>query len=127
MITQKKIKEFAKEWFEHFDVLANENYFKNFISADTKFRFPEGTFVGNEGFSEWYANIKKSIKPNNEHRIESIHVATNNGHFDVDLAVKLKAETYTNETLQMNVKENWKIKVTDNGEIKIQEYLVKEV
>lgn len=124
---EKKIKGFAKEWFEHFDVLADENYFNNFISADTKFLFPEGTFVGNEGFSEWYANVKKSIKPNNEHRIESIHVATNNGHFDVDLAVKLKAETYTNETLQMNVKENWKIKVTDNGEIKIQEYLVKEV
>ena len=124
---EKVIKGFAKDWFQHFDVLANEDYFNHFITHDTKFLFPEGSFIGHDGFNEWYTNIRKSIKPNNDHRIESIHVASNNDYFNVDLAVKLKAETYTNEEIQINVKENWKVKVTDEGQVKIHEYIVQEV
>ncbi|CAM1345411.1 NAD(P)H-dependent oxidoreductase [Tenacibaculum amylolyticum] len=124
---EKRIKNFAIEWFQNFDILAEDNYFNKHITSSTKLHFPEGLFIGNEGFSEWYSEIKKTIKPNNEHRIESIHVSENNGHFDVDLAVKLKAETYQNESIQLNVKENWKIEITADDSIKIHEYLVKEV
>ncbi|KAB1156463.1 NAD(P)H-dependent oxidoreductase [Tenacibaculum aiptasiae] len=123
---EKTIQKFVKQWFGNFDALAEENYFTQYISESTKFSFPEGEFVGSIGFNQWYTNIKKSIKPNNEHIIESLHIKENKNHFDVDLAVKLKAETYTNEKIQLNVKENWKVKIEEE-KIKIQEYKVQEV
>lgn len=122
-----KIEAFAKAWFEHFDVLADDGYFNNYIANGAKLQFPEGKFIGHQGFSEWYSQIKKNIKANNEHRIESIYVVPNNGHFDVDLAVNLKAEKHNGEQFQLNVKENWKVEITGGGRIKIHEYLVKEV
>ena len=124
---EAKIKAFAKDWFAHFDVLADDGYFNNHIANGAKLKFPEGEFNGHEGFSEWYAGIKKAIKPNNEHRIESLNVVANNGHFDVDLAVKLKAEKHSGEPLQLNVKENWKVELTRDGRVKILEYLVNPV
>ncbi|NOU58276.1 NAD(P)H-dependent oxidoreductase [Marinifilum caeruleilacunae] len=124
---ENKIKKFAKDWFEHFDLMADDGYFNNYIANGAKLQFPEGEFIGHEGFSQWYANMKKNIKPNNEHRIESINVSANNGHFDVDLAVKLKAETFEGESIQINAKENWKVEITRDGRVKIHEYIVKTV
>jgi hypothetical protein len=124
---ESKIKKFAKDWFEHFDVLADDGYFNNHIANGAKLQFPEGEFIGHEGFSEWYADIKKNIKPNNEHQIESISVFANNEHFDVDLAVKMKAETTSGDLIQLNVKENWKVEITRDGRVKIHEYIVKKI
>jgi hypothetical protein len=124
---EAKIKAFSKEWFAHFDLLADDGYFNNFIANGVKLQFVEGEFIGHEGFSEWYAGIKKAIKPNNEHRIESINVVANNGHFDVEMSVKLKAETLEGKPFQLNVKENWKVEITRDNRVKIHEYIVKEI
>ncbi|TKG97015.1 flavodoxin family protein [Puteibacter caeruleilacunae] len=124
---ENTIKAFAKEWFAHFDVLADDGYFNNYIANGAKLQFVEGEFIGHEGFSEWYAGIKSTIKPNNEHRIESINIVANNGHFEVDLSVKMKAETIAGELMQLNVKENWKVEITRDGRVKILEYIVKPV
>lgn len=124
---ENTIKTFAKDWFAHFDVLADDGYFNNHIANGAKLQFVEGEFIGHEGFSKWYSDIKKTIKPNNEHRIESINIVANNEHFDVDLSVKMKAETVTGEMMQLNVKENWKVEITRDGRIKIHEYIAKPV
>ncbi|MCG8701296.1 MAG: NAD(P)H-dependent oxidoreductase [Bacteroidales bacterium] len=124
---ETKIKKFVKDWFTHFDVLADVGYFNHHIANGAKMHFPEGVYVGHEGFSEWYAAMKKIIKPNNEHRIESINVVANNGHYDVDLAVKLQAEKHSGELLELNIKENWKVEITRDGRVKIHEYVVHEV
>ncbi|MCL3780683.1 flavodoxin family protein [Prolixibacteraceae bacterium JC049] len=124
---EAKIKAFVKDWFAHFDVLADDGYFNNHIANGAKLRFVEGEFIGHEGFSEWYAEIKKNIKPNNEHRIESITIAANNGHFDVDLTVKMKAETVDGNPIQLNVNENWKVEITRDNRVKIHEYRVAKV
>ncbi|MCT4603785.1 MAG: NAD(P)H-dependent oxidoreductase [Marinifilum sp.] len=124
---ESMIKNFVKDWFAHFDILAEDGYFNNYIANGAKLKFPEGEFIGHEGFSAWYAEVKKTIKPNNEHRIESINVVANNGHFDVDMSVKVKAEKYSGETVQANAKENWKVEVTRDGRIKILEYIVNSV
>ncbi|WP_430814769.1 NAD(P)H-dependent oxidoreductase [Carboxylicivirga sp. RSCT41] len=124
---ETKIRSFAKEWFEHFDILADDGYFNNHIANGARLQFDEGEFIGHEGFSEWYAQIRKTIKPNNEHRIESINVLSNNGHYDVDMSVKLKAEKIDGSPLQLNVKENWKVEITRDGRIKILEYVVKAI
>ncbi|MCT4613555.1 MAG: NAD(P)H-dependent oxidoreductase [Marinifilaceae bacterium] len=121
------IKTFAKEWFEHFDILAEDGYFNSYISNDAKLSFVEGDFIGHDGFSKWYSEIKKIIKPNNEHRIESISISENNDKYNVELSVKLKAEKIEGGILELNVKENWEIELTSDNRVKIHEYIVKPV
>lgn len=121
---ESKIRAFVKEWFANFDNLSDDGYFNNYIANGAKLQFVEGEFEGHEGFSHWYAGIKEKIKPNNEHRVESLSIQDNNGLYDVDLAVKLKAETYEGELLQLNVKENWKVEITRDQRVKIHEYKV---
>ncbi|WP_281612714.1 NAD(P)H-dependent oxidoreductase [Flammeovirga sp. SubArs3] len=122
-----KITAFVKNWFAHFDQLAEDGYFTHSLEKDAQLVFPEGEFIGHQGFSEWYSAIKKEIKPDNQHIIESISITPNNEYFNVDLAVKLKAEKYSGEALQLNVKEKWKVEITKEGNVKIHTYKVKAV
>lgn len=122
---EEKIKQFAKEWFQHFDVLAEDGYFNSYIANDAKFSFVEGDYIGHEGFSQWYSNIKNLIKPNNVHTIQAINVVEENGNYKVDLSVKMEAEKLTGEQFQLNVKENWTIEITADNRIKIKEYIAK--
>lgn len=124
---EKTIKAFAKDWFAHFDILADDGYFNNYIANTAKLQFAEGEYIGHDGFSEWYAEIKKTIKPNNEHRIESVNVTEHNGQYKVNLSVKMKAEKLSGEPLQLNVKEDWMVEITRDGRLKIHEYIVTPV
>lgn len=49
-LQEKQIKEFAYEFFKHFDILYEVEYFLQYISDDARFIFPEGEFIGHEGF-----------------------------------------------------------------------------
>ncbi|SHF50603.1 Putative NADPH-quinone reductase (modulator of drug activity B) [Tenacibaculum mesophilum] len=122
-----RIERFVKDWFAKFDVLADASSFTPYINNDTKFQFVEGEFTGIKGFETWYTNIKNILKPNNEHRIESIIIQEENNAFDVYLTIKLKAEKVSSELLQLNVKEHWKLVLTTNGQIQIKEYIVNEL
>ncbi|MCO7184823.1 NAD(P)H-dependent oxidoreductase [Tenacibaculum sp. ZH5_bin.1] len=122
-----RIERFVKDWFAKFDVLADASSFTPYINNDTQFQFVEGEFTGIKGFETWYTNIKNTLKPNNEHRIESIIIQEENNAFDVYLTIKLKAEKVSGELLQLNVKEHWKLVLTTNGQIQIKEYIVNEL
>lgn len=121
------IERFVKDWFAKFDVLSDASSFTPYINNDTQFQFVEGEFTGIKGFETWYTNIKNTLKPNNEHRIESIIIQEENNAFDVYLTIKLKAEKVSGELLQLNVKEHWKLVLTTNGQIQIKEYIVNEL
>ncbi|WP_394420764.1 NAD(P)H-dependent oxidoreductase [Tenacibaculum mesophilum] len=122
-----RIERFVKYWFAKFDVLSDASSFTPYINNDTQFQFVEGEFTGIKGFETWYTNIKNTLKPNNEHRIESIIIQEENNAFDVYLTIKLKAEKVSGELLQLNVKEHWKLVLTTNGQIQIKEYIVNEL
>ena len=122
-----RIERFVKDWFAKFDVLADASSFTPYINNDTQFQFVEGEFTGIKEFETWYTNIKNILKPNNEHRIESIIIQEENNAFDVYLTIKLKAEKVSGELLQLNVKEHWKLVLTTNGQIQIKEYIVNEL
>ncbi|MCG7501542.1 NAD(P)H-dependent oxidoreductase [Tenacibaculum sp. Mcav3-52] len=122
-----RIERFVKDWFAKFDVLSDASSFTPYINNDTQFQFVEGEFTGIKGFETWYTNIKNTLKPNNEHRIESIIIQEENNAFDVYLTIKLKAEKVSGELLQLNVKEHWKLVLTTNGQIQIKEYIVNEL
>ncbi|WP_281980300.1 NAD(P)H-dependent oxidoreductase [Tenacibaculum mesophilum] len=122
-----RIERFVKDWFAKFDVLSDASSFTPYINNDTQFQFVEGEFTGIKGFETWYTNIKNTLKPNNEHHIESIIIQEENNAFDVYLTIKLKAEKVSGELLQLNVKEHWKLVLTTNGQIQIKEYIVNEL
>lgn len=124
---EEKIKSFIYEWFSNFDKLADDGYFNSFIANGCLLKFPEGEFIGHEGFSEWYKNIKETIKPGNQHSVESISISEENGFYMIDLSVKMKAEKTSGESIQLNVKENWKIEITRDARIKLHHYLVEKV
>jgi putative NADPH-quinone reductase/ketosteroid isomerase-like protein len=124
---ERKLKAFVKDWFAQMDILAEDGYFNTYIANGAKMVFPEGTFIGHDGFKEWYADIKSKLKPNCEHRVESINITPTNDFYKVDLSVKLKAETTDGKAMQANVKEAWKVEITRDGRVKIHEYVVTEV
>ncbi|WP_442899795.1 NAD(P)H-dependent oxidoreductase [Flammeovirga sp. MY04] len=119
------IKGFVKEWFSNFDIMSEDKFFHPFISDQSVFTFPEGRFEGQKGFSDWYAETRKIIKPNNTHTIEKIEVTKEQELFDVQLSIDLEADTTSGEQLKMKVEESWKLAISDNGKIEIREYIVR--
>ncbi|BDD06905.1 NAD(P)H-dependent oxidoreductase [Aureibacter tunicatorum] len=121
------INEFVKDWFAHFDKMADDGYFNHHLDKQAKLKFVEGEYIGHEGFSEWYKEIKKLIKPDNEHIIKSISINKHDDYYKVDLTVNLKADTYHDGFIDLNVKETWKVAITRDGRVKIHEYKVSTI
>lgn len=124
---EDKIKTFVTQWFAQFDALAEDGYFNKYIANNAQLQFVEGTYQGHKGFSQWYASIKKRLKANCEHRVESIQITEENKRYYIDLSIKLKAETYSNEQIELNIKEHWAIEITRDNRIKILEIIAKPV
>jgi len=124
---EEQIKEFVHEWFAHFDVLADDGYFNNFIANGAKLNFPEGEYEGHDGFSAWYAQIKQRIKPDCKHTIKTLSIAQDKDFYKVNVNVQMQAEKYNGEAVLANVLEEWKVEITRDGRIKIHKYLVKEI
>ena len=124
---ENKIREFVKEWFSHFDSFAEQGYFNRYLSNNVRIVFPEGEYVGHEGFNEWYGQIKTKIKAGSDHRVESINISANGGDFNVKLTIKLTAETLEGQKFQTNLRETWKVEITQDKRIKIHEYLAEKI
>lgn len=121
---QKDIDIFIKHWFAQFDVLADETEFLPYLAEDITMHFPEGTFVGHNGFFEWYKGIKKMIKPNNKHIISNIRITKGeNHHFEVQFNSRLIAEGLDGNAIDMEVIERWEMEIIKH-QISIKEYKV---
>lgn len=125
-LQENQIKEFAYEFFKHFDILDEVEYFLQYISDDARFIFPQGEFIGREGFVRWYDDIKQKIKPNNKHIVNSINVKADkdDNSFVVDLNITLDADTYDGKKLHLTVNERWQVILTLDDKILINEYVV---
>lgn len=120
---ENMIREFVKEWFAHLESFAENGYFNQYLSNNARIVFPEGEYLGHEGFNEWYGQIKTKIKAGSDHLVESINISANGVDFEVQLTVKFTAETHEGQKFQSNLKETWKMQITRDKRIKIHEYL----
>lgn len=124
------ISQFVTEWFEKFDQLPdNPDYFIKHLSEAVTWSMPEDKFIGHAGFIDWYAIAKRTFKPGCDHQIEQIYINKLQDHYQVELRIRLYAESYVGsdlkgETVNMLVNETWKIVINDNKEITINDYQV---
>ncbi|MCG7586441.1 NAD(P)H-dependent oxidoreductase [Photobacterium sp. OFAV2-7] len=126
---ENKITKLVQVWFEQFDQLPEgDSFFLNYLAEDIHWQMPEGTFKGHAGFRDWYASARALFKPNCDHQVEQINIqALDDTHYQVDLRIRLVADTYTGESVNMLVNEVWKLAVDGNGKAIIHDYRVTPV
>lgn len=124
------VKKFVANWFANFDVLPDNNeLFTRHLTEDIRLIMPEGEFIGHQGFADWYGGARETFKPNCQHFVEQQSVkALKDNQFEVDLRIRLIAETYpesalAGQSLNLLVDEKWTLTI-ENGYVAISEYLV---
>lgn len=117
------IRKFVYEWFAHFDVFSETDYFLNYLSPDVQLIFQDGEYSGHEGFAEWYSPLKLQLKPVSTHQISNLNVSSvRNGMYEVSLTVLFKAETQQNEKVENTINEKWTLSLTPDDKIQIHKY-----
>lgn len=124
------IKQFIKQWFALMDQLPEQSgEFIKALANDFKMQMPEGDFLGEPGFLDWYQLVKQTFKANCEHIIEQINIEKSELGYQVKLRVRLKADSYESssfkgEQVNLLVNENWQLQVVEQ-QVKIHQYQVK--
>ena len=122
---ENDVKSFVHKWFSWFDRQASEEKFLAHLSdKDLLIEFPEATLKNKKDFLVWYRGILKNIK-SNTHDLRSIKVSKENDSFEVEVHVCWKALTYDGKVFDLEIKQNWKLLISDNGKLIIERYIVK--
>ncbi|GAM61166.1 NAD(P)H oxidoreductase YRKL [Vibrio ishigakensis] len=125
--TENRVKKLVKEWFAEFDVLPESNdYFLESLSEELRWISPEGEFKGHAGFNDWYTTVRGIFKPNCEHIVENVEVSEQNGAITAELRIRLIADTFQGESVNLLVNEKWDL-VESDGKLIITKYLVEPV
>ncbi|MFA8343712.1 MAG: NAD(P)H-dependent oxidoreductase [Rhodothermaceae bacterium] len=120
---ENRIKEFISEWFSKFDMLEETGYFIRHIYPDAKFVFPEGEFVGHQGFADWYNKILNKFEAPVKHEISDIKITDmGNSKFNVSLNITLESKKKDGLPFSQKISENWNIVLQDEDLVKISEY-----
>ncbi|MBC7001070.1 NAD(P)H-dependent oxidoreductase [Photobacterium sp. BZF1] len=128
-----KIQKFVANWFAEFDKLPEENaFFTGFLAEDVNIEMPEGTFIGHEGFRDWYAIARATFKPGCDHQVEQVEIKAEGDKYQVELRVRLQAKSFENSALKgqsvnLLVNETWSVSLDDAGDVTIHNYLVEPV
>ncbi|QFT12348.1 General stress protein 14 (plasmid) [Vibrio sp. THAF190c] len=127
---EARLHRFVSEWFGQFDQLPEQSdYFLEHLSEKVEMTMPEGKFIGHSGFEDWYAMARATFKPNCDHDVEQLAIKKVEQGYQLDLRIRLKADTYSNsllkgESLELSVNETWQLSLDDQGKVTIHEYLV---
>lgn len=117
---------FTEEWFATFDTLPADNqYFLNHLSDNLHLEMLEGHYKGHAGFRDWYSEARQTFKPGCEHRVERLDITpSGNKRYSVNMSVRLLAETYENEAVDLRVAEIWQLKLDEDDQVLISDYRV---
>ncbi|TKB58331.1 NAD(P)H-dependent oxidoreductase [Ferrimonas aestuarii] len=128
-----RIRKLVAQWFAQFDQLPEQSeFFTGHLSNDLNLVMPEGSFKGHEGFRDWYAFARRTFKPGCEHKVEQTLVTEKEGGYQVDLRIRLDAETFPEsepkgETISLLVNETWQVTIDETGHVTIHDYQVTPV
>lgn len=129
-VDERYVERFVRNWFKMFDKLPEEtDFFTQYLAADVVWSMPEGEFVGHSGFRDWYQQAKAQFKPGCDHQIQAISVTKTETGYSVEFTVKLAAETFeasqfNGENIAIAAAEKWQLRVTESGQIVIDNYQV---
>lgn len=127
---EEQLRAFVGSWFAEFDQLAeNTHFFKQHLDEQVNWRMPEGNFSGHQGFDDWYALARKTFKPDCKHQVEQIDVSQTDDGYQLDLRIRLFADTYEDsplagESINLLVNETWQVEIDQTGHITIYDYRV---
>ncbi|GEM78944.1 NAD(P)H-dependent oxidoreductase [Vibrio superstes] len=125
--TENRVKKLVKAWFEKFDVLPETgDYFVESLSKDVTWIAPEGEFKGHAGFNDWYQTVRGVFKPDCQHIVENVQVFENEGDIKAELRIRLIADTFSGESINLLVNEKWDL-VDVDSKLVITRYLVEPV
>lgn len=124
-----KLKSLVAEWFHLFDkLLPEDEFFVSHLAENIQWEMPDGTFEGHAGFRDWYKIARETFKPNCQHIVEQVEdVKEHDGQFLGKLRIRLIAETFSGESINMLVNEYWTFSLDDDAEIIISKYQVEVV
>ena len=123
MYSENDVKAFVYNWFAGFDHQADINMFKKHLNPEKMdMYFPDFPIKSIEDFERWYNNVIDNIQWNT-HRISNLKVFGDeiNG-FSVSLDINWKAKTYKDETFDMNIHQEWMVKVDKSRNFVIEKH-----
>lgn len=95
------------------------------LADDVVLHFVEGEYFGYAGFDARYKDARKTFTSNIVHEVQQVEIAKRNkGQFAIDLRIKFTADTSDGKAIDLLVNEEWIIKLSTNGQILIEEYLI---
>lgn len=121
------LKQFAQDWFAVMDQLPENNlWLTDHVAEQALFVTPDGEFVGPQGFNDWYQVLRSVFKPGGDHNIEQLQINRNDLGYQLDLRIRLQAETHSGKQLNMLVNEQWQLQLR-GGKPQILRYAVEPV
>ena len=123
MYSENDVKAFVHNWFAGFDHQSDINMFtKHLNSEKVDMYFPDFPIKSIEDFKRWYNNVIDNIQWNT-HRISNLKVSGDeiNG-FSIGLDINWKAKTYKGETYDMNIHQDWMVKVDKSRKFIIEKH-----
>ena len=121
--SENDVKAFVYNWFAGFDHQADINMFKQHLNPETiDMYFPDFPINSIEDFERWYNNVIDNIQWNT-HGISNLKVSGDeiNG-FSVSVDIKWKAKTYKGDTYDMNIHQDWMVKVDKSRQFVIEKH-----
>lgn len=110
--SENDVKAFVYNWFAGFDHQADIGVFKRHLNPEkVDMHFPDFPIKSISDFERWYNNVIDTI-PWNAHKISNLKVFGDEmGGYSVSLDINWKAKTYKGETYDMNIHQDWIVKV----------------
>ncbi|GAB4285827.1 MAG: hypothetical protein Fur0025_17840 [Oscillatoriaceae cyanobacterium] len=131
-LTAAEIQEFAVAWYKKLDVHDPLEEYKDLMTDDVEFRFPEATVTGFAGYSDWYNRVI-SIFFDEVHTVKEASPTINGDEADVKVVVKWEASVWnppepSSKRIVLDAYQTWKVKRhPKTGKPAIAIYIVDEL
>lgn len=121
--SENDVKAFVYKWFSGFDHQADIGVFKRHLNPEKiDMYFPDFLIKSMADFERWYSNVIDNIQWNS-HRISNLKVSGDEiTGFSVSLDINWKAKTYKDETYDMNIHQEWMVKVDKTRNFVIEKH-----
>jgi len=113
--SENDVKAFVYQWFAGFDHQVDISFFKKHLPpGKLDMYFPDFPISRLSDFERWYNGVCDNIQWN-AHHLSNLNVSGDEKDgFFISLDVNWKAKTYSGESYDMNVHQDWTVKV-DKG------------
>ena len=121
--SENDVKAFVYNWVAGFDHQADMDMFKKHLNPEKiDMYFPDFPIKSIEDFERWYKNVIDNIQWNT-HRISNLKVSGDEiTGFSVSLDIEWKAKTYKGETYDMNIHQDWMVKVDESRKFVLEKH-----